>query len=89
MHPYAQTLTPFIGAKLEGRPKTQAVDITRNHAGTFVDADVRAVTPDGVSVFFYSRCDFIRFDEITELRVVAIENGERVASRRIEARRAA
>lgn len=81
----SQALHPFIGARLNAAPRTHAVDIHEARIA-HVDADVRAVTADGIRVFFDSESRVIPWSDILEVQIVrkgegrAIERSFRVGA---------
>lgn len=82
-------LAPFVGTRLNHKrdadnyviPRTHALDILCD--SNKVDADVRALTDEGVEVFFYAGCDLVRWSDIREVTVRSVDaRGETLAARR-------
>lgn len=85
----ADLIRPFVRAKVDRKPDpdakyggylplTAAIDIL--HRTNSYDADVRAVTDEGVSVFFYDRCELIPWGKIRRVTVAGIdERGNRLS----------
>jgi hypothetical protein len=75
-----KVLAPFVGYRLEIGPKTRAVDILHS-CGMALRADVRSVTEQGVSVFFYDHLETIAWADILEVTVSALDaKGNRTSS---------
>lgn len=72
----APILAPFVNARLQpaqhgpdGWPiKRDAVDI--HYAGARrINADIRDITAEGITSFFYSGCELIRWEDISRIVV--------------------
>lgn len=87
--PFAHLLRPFAGAKLNRArdadgyclPRLSAVDILTDGVARY-DADIRAVTVEGIGVFFYSGCELIPWSDVRRVTIAALdEMGDRVGER--------
>ena len=86
-------VVPFVGAKINRKrdangyamPNRAAIDI-RYVGATRIDADVRDVSPEGITTFFYSGADFIPWDDVLSLTIREMDDlGNTTASRTVYA----
>lgn len=87
----AELIRPFTNARLNRLrdvngymvPRLTGVDIL--HLSHSLDADVRGVTDEGVSIFFYSGYQLIPWADITAIRVFAMDgNGHLTGAQTLE-----
>lgn len=68
----ADLLMPLVGAKRRGAPELNAtVDISWGPCGSFIagNADIRAVTAEGVKRFFWNRCETIAWPDVRSVTI--------------------
>lgn len=86
-------IRPFVNAKLNRQrdpnsqygaylPRTAAIDISDGITRR-IDADVRAVTDEGVQVFFYGRFETIPWDAIRTVTVASLDADENRTAERV------
>lgn len=75
----AEILAPQIGAKINGRAATRTTAVDLIGFGSFIDADIRAVGAEGVTVFFSRGTELVRWDKLALVRIATInELGDRI-----------
>ena len=86
-------IAPFINVRLDRQrdadgymlPRREAIDIRYTGAHR-IDADVRGVSPEGITTFFYSGADFIPWNEVLCLTIRELDyNGDTTAARTVYA----
>ena len=86
-------VAPFVNVRFNQRRDANGYSLRRREAidiryacADRIDADVRGVSPEGITTFFYSGADFIAWDDVLSLTIREMDDlGNTTASRTVYA----